>query len=371
MKRLVLLGGGHAHVHVLRALARAPLPDTQVSLVSPFDHTIYSGMVPGCVAGHYALDACRIPLDALARAAGVGCMQTAATAIDAGARVVTLADAGSAEYDMLSIDTGSTFPRNIIPGARLHALAIRPMETFVSQMEEVIASPDVRDVAVIGGGAGGFELAMALQYRLAARDGRDAHVTLICGAAEPLAGYPAATVRRALRALKTQRITVVPGNCRQILGDHVLLEHGTRVACDVAVLAIGSHAPAWLQGSGLALDDKGYVSTGATLQSLSHPEVFAAGDVASRVDAPHAKSGVHAVRAGPPLVRNLRRLAAGLEPVRYRPPQRTLNLLSCGRKSAIATWGGLSLRGDWLWTWKDHIDRAFVARYRRVAATAA
>jgi pyridine nucleotide-disulfide oxidoreductase family protein len=366
MKRLVLLGGGHAHVHVLQALARKPMRDTQVSLVSPFDHAIYSGMVPGWVAGHYALDNCRIPLATLARAAEVDFMQSAATAIDASARVVTLADGRSAAYDMLSIDTGSTFPRNIIPGARLHALAIRPMETFVSQMEEVIASPDVRDIAVIGGGAGGFELAMALQYRLVAVGGRDVHVTLVCGAAEPLAGFPVPVVRQALRALKAQRITVVPDSCKQILNDHVLLVHGTRVACDVAVLAIGSHAPEWLRGSGLTLDDKGYISTGATLQSLSHPEVFAAGDVASRVDAPHPKSGVHAVRAGPPLVRNLRRFAAGLEPLRYQPPQRTLNLLSCGRKNAIASWGGLSLRGDWVWAWKDQIDRAFVARYRRI-----
>jgi pyridine nucleotide-disulfide oxidoreductase family protein len=367
MKRLLLLGGGHAHVHVLQALARKPMRDTQVSLVSPFDHAIYSGMVPGWVAGHYALDDCRIPLDALARAASVGFMQSAATAIDAGARVVTLADGRGVEYDMLSIDTGSTLPRNVIPGARLHALAIRPMETFVSQMEEVIASPEVRDLVVIGGGAGGFELAMALQYRLVASRGQDVRVTLVCGAAEPLEGFPAAAVRLAVRALKAQRITVVPDSCKQILNDHVLLGHGTRVACDVAVLAVGSHAPEWLRGSGLSLDDKGYVSTGATLQSLSHPEVFAAGDVASRADAPHPKSGVHAVRAGPPLARNLRRFAAGVEPTRYQPPRRTLNLLSCGRKNAIATWGSVSLRGDWVWSWKDQIDRAFVARYRRVA----
>jgi NADH dehydrogenase FAD-containing subunit len=136
------------------------------------------------------------------------------------------------------------------------------------------------------------------------------------------------------------------------------------------VLAIGAGTPTWLQGSGLALDEAGFVSTEATLQSTSHPEVFAAGDVATRIDAPHPRSGVYAVRAGPPLALNLRRFVAGgaLEP--YMPPRRTLNLLSCGGHHAIATWGPWSTEGRWVWWWKDRIDRAFVARYTARGARA-
>lgn len=371
MKRLLLLGGGHAHVHVLRALARLPMPDTEVLLVSPFESSIYSGMVPGWVAGHYALDECRIPVAALAGAAKVDFVLASACAVNAADGAVTLSDGRSVEYDMLSIDTGSTLPRNVIPGTRVHALAIRPMEAFVANLEEAISSPALQCLAVIGGGAAGFELAMALQHRLGANGRSDVRITLVCGAAAPLAGFPHATVRRALRAMEMTGITVLPDSCTQILPDHVLLEHGTRVACDLALVAVGGHAPEWLQGSGLALDARGYIETGATLQSLSHAEVFAAGDVASRADAPHPKSGVYAVRAGPALARNLRRFAAGLAVKPYQPPHRTLNLLSCGRKNAIATWGGSSWRGDWVWAWKDHIDRAFVARYRRLAAAAA
>jgi selenide,water dikinase len=113
----------------------------------------------------------------------------------------------------------------------------------------------------------------------------------------------------------------------------------------------------------LALDAQGFIATGPTLQSLSHPEVFAAGDVASRPDAPHPKSGVYAVRAGPPLASNLRRFAGGQPLLSYRPQRRTLNLLASGDGSAIAVWGGWSAQGRWVWRWKDRIDRAFIARY--------
>ena len=97
---------------------------------------------------------------------------------------------------------------------------------------------------------------------------------------------------------------------------------------------------------------------------MSHPEVFAAGDVATRQDAPHPKSGVYAVRAGPPLAANLRALCAGAALQPYTPQKRTLYLLSLGEKRAIASWGRWSAEGRWVWRWKDHIDRGFIAPLR-------
>ena len=122
-------------------------------------------------------------------------------------------------------------------------------------------------------------------------------------------------------------------------------------------------APRWLAGSGLALDSEGYVRTGPTLQSVSHPEVFAVGDVATRDDAPHARSGVYAVRAGPPLALNLRRCAGGAALQPYRPQRRALTLIACGEGSAIASWGAWSAQGRWVGGWKDRIDRGFINRH--------
>ena len=369
MKRLLLLGGGHAHVHVLRAIAREALPGAEVLLVTPFSRLTYSGMVPGLVAGHYRPQDCLIALKPLARAASVRLVEASATHIDAAARKVRLSDGRVAEYDVLSVDTGSVMDRDVIPGAREHGLFVRPIEHFVQLLEGLfdLASQRVLDIVVLGGGAAGVELAMALQYRLDARDDghgdERARIAMVTGGTAPLAGYPRPVMQKALRALQDRRITVLQETCTAIEPGHVLLANGARVACDAPLLAIGSSAPAWLASSGLALDDRGFIVTGPTLQSTSHPEVFAVGDVASRSNVAVPKSGVHAVRAGPPLAHNLRAALAGGSLAPYPPRVRTLNLIACGERRAIASWGDWSAQGRWVWWWKDRIDRAFVRRY--------
>lgn len=378
MKRLVLLGGGHAHVHVLQALAHEPLAGTEVVLVTPFLRQMYSGMVPGLVAGHYTADQCAIPLAPLAQAAGVRLVEGVAVGLDAAARRVPLAGGEALHYDLLSLDTGAVMDRDRLPGAREHGLFVRPIEHFVARLEGLLqgAAQGGPGIAVIGGGAAGVELALGLRHRLAASglanmtEKNSARITLVTGGPVPLAGYTAGVIRRMQRVLAAQGVDVVRDTCTAVEAGALVLGSGARLACQAAVIATGAEAPAWLAGSGLALDERGFVLTGATLQSLSHPEVFAAGDVATRADAPHAKSGVYAVRAGPPLASNLRRFVAGEALQPHQPQQRTLNLISCGEKSAIAAWGGWSAQGRWVWWWKDRIDRSFVARYSAPATAA-
>ncbi len=362
MKHLVLLGGGHAHLQVLKDFAALPVAACRVTLVSPFAQFVYSGMVPGWVAGHYELDDCLIPLARLAASAKATFVSSWATALDAGARTVSLANGESLHYDVLSLDTGPVMDRDAIPGAREHALFVRPMEHFTQLAASLFELAQTRSlsVVVIGGGAAGVELAMSLQYRLSER----ARVSLVTGGTPPLPDHSAAVRERAVRSMKKLGITVLEDSCNEIGASHVRLASGARLVCDAPLMAIGTGAPGWLAGSGLALDEKGFVATGATLQSSSHAQVFAAGDVASRTDAPRPKSGVFAVRAGPPLALNLRRFIGGGELQAYQPQPRALNLLACGGRRAIASYGDWSAQGRWVWWWKDFIDRRFVEGFR-------
>jgi pyridine nucleotide-disulfide oxidoreductase family protein len=362
MKHLLLLGGGHAHVQVLLALASEPLPGVKITLVSPFPRQLYSGMVPGLVAGHYSIDDCAIALPPLAQRAQVEFIEASVTHIDAAARSVTLSNSQLLHYDVASIDTGPLMDRDAIPGAREHGLFVRPIEHFTRMWDALLDLSEQRglSLAVIGAGAAGVELACAMQYRL----GERARVSLVTGGVPPLASYSAKVQRMAREALRRLSVTVLEDSCVRITEQHVHLGSGTRLRCDAPVLAIGICAPPWLAASGLGLDTHGFIATAATLQSTSHPEVFAAGDVASNQALQRPKSGVFAVRAGPALGLNLRRFLAGEALEEHLPKLRSLNLLACGRRSAIVAWGNGAAQGRWAWYWKNWIDRRFVARYR-------
>lgn len=362
MRELVLLGGGHAHVELLRSLAEQPLQDVRVTLVSPHAHALYSGMLPGAIEGRYARADCEIPLHALAQRARAERIEAHARAIDADANRVALDNGRHLRYAVLSLDIGSVINDRGILGAEEHGLPLRPLGQFWKGMAQILERAGRRHIgiAVVGGGAAAVEIALALQHRLAGQ----ANVSLVTGGSLPLPGYSEAVRRKARRALRRRAIRIVEDRCTELTGRQLRLAGGEGLACDAAILATGPSAQAWLADSGLALDPEGYVATGATLQSVSHPNVFAVGDTASRSDLPVPRSGVYAVRAGPPLARNLRAYLAGLAPLAHCPSARSLNLLSCGDGRAIASWGRWSAEGRWAGWLKDRIDRRFVARYR-------
>ena len=359
MKRLVLAGGGHAHLDVLKTLAAGRWPGVEVVLVTPYPRQIYSGMVPGWMAGHYSLEQCAAALVPLARAAGVRFVEAAVSAVDAGRREIRTDRGECLAYDVLSLAVGAGLDVSALAGgARL--LPVRPLESFVAGWSELLASaPSGLRLAVVGGGAGGVELALAARHRLQALGGGS--VTLVAGGGL-LPGHGAAVVRRVEAALARAGVDIVPGFAVGA-SEGLMVGGGRLVAANAVLAATGVRAPAWLATSGLALADDGFVAVGDGQRSVSHGEVFAGGDVATRVDATHGKSGVYAVRAGPVLSDNLRRALAGEALRPYRPQRRTLYLLATGPQRAIVSWGGFAAEGAWAWRWKDWIDRRFMRQY--------
>jgi len=361
LKRLVLVGGGHSHLAVLKALGDTPATG-DVTLLSPHRHTIYSGMVPGLIAGHYRLEDCRVDLGGLAARAGIRVIEDSATRVDAARRVVITASGERLAYDLLSLDVGSVAGE---PAAGLEfALRVRPMETFLSgwdRLRESIEKGEARRVAVVGGGAAGVEVLLAMQHATAGA----AVEFLLFSDARVLSGHGRSVQWRVERILASRRVAVrARRKVVAVFGGGVELERGERAEAQATVWASGASAPSWLSASGLATDPAGFVAVGDTLQSSSHPEIFAAGDCATFVGGRGTRSGVIAVRQGPVLARNLRRALAGAAPERFREPERTLALISCGNRYAVASWDRFALEGAWVWRWKDRIDRRFVERYR-------
>ena len=371
MKRLVLLGGGHAHVKVLADLAERPLAGWDVHLVSPYRRQIYSGMLPGWVAGHYPIGSCAIALDTLAAKAGVAFHETAGLSLDTTANEIACADGTRLPFDLLSIDTGPLPAIDQLPGSAEHGLPVRPIEHFVlawpGLVDRMLGRCRRFDLVILGSGAGGVELALAAQYRAMTDGWSHVHVTLVGSDELPLEGSAGGARRRVARILAQRGLTWL-GERRAVRleASEIEFERGPSLGFDACLVVTGAAAPAWPRAAGLATDERGFIRVGRTLQSVSHPHVFAAGDVAAYVDA-RPKSGVYAVKAGPVLSENLRAVCEGRAPRGWTPQRRALYLISTGGRYAIALWGPWSAGGAWVWAWKDRIDRAFVRRFGTAA----
>jgi selenide,water dikinase len=367
MKRLVLVGGGHAHVEVLRRFGHSPVPDVDITLISPGRNTAYSAMLPGLVAGHYGWRACHIDLEVLSRFAGARFLRDIAVGIDLERKVVRCADSVEVPYDVVSLDVGSAPDARAISQAGRVALPRKPVDRFLSAWDGVVQLAGERDLsmAIIGADVEGIELCLAMQYRLAQRapHGR-ARFTLLAHD-DILTGQSVGVRRRLERILRERNVSVRARSAVAAVGEReLMLEDGDRVAADRAVWIAGQSAPRWLSDSGLRTDAAGFVLTDECLRCLSHADVFAVGDAASMTGYTAPPSGVRAVRQGPALAENLRLVLRDQPPRTVEHHAVALQLIGTGDNHAIASWGALSTEGAWVWRWKDSIDRRFIARYR-------
>ena len=374
LRDIVLVGGGHSHVGVLRDFAMRPMPGVGITLVCTDAHTPYSGMLPGYVAGHYGYDDVHIDLSRLAVFAGARFIRAEVTGIDRVERRLLLRDRPTLRYDLVSINIGSTPQVDKVPGAGAHAVAVKPIFQFnqrwLALLERVRRHPGRTTIAVVGGGAGGVELTLAMQYRLRTvlrdlgRSPDELVFHLFTADAMILATHNRAVQRRFETVLRQRGVQVHRDAAVQQVGQGWLrTQDGQRLPADEIVWVTQAGGAAWLRGTGLALDARGFVRVDDALRSVNDPLVFAAGDVASMDAHRLEKAGVFAVRMARPLARNLRRALAGQPLLPYRPQRRWLALISTGDRYAVASRGALSFAGAWVWRWKDWIDRRFMRRF--------
>jgi NADH dehydrogenase FAD-containing subunit len=273
--------------------------------------------------------------------------------------VVHCADGGEISFDVLSIDAGPVANLDMIPGAKENAIAIRPIESFIESIAEIQREVEARrntHIVFIGAGAGGVELALAMRHTF----GNRADITLI--SAENT--LPGKVGERLARHLQARGVRLLPNEAAaRVAPGAVLLESALVINADIIIVATGTAAATWPREAGLATDARGFIAVNDFLQSTSHPHVFAAGDCAAMINFARPKSGVYAVRAGPPLAENLRRCIRDEQLQSYAPQKRSLYLVSTGDKYAIASWGNIAIEGKWVWRWKDKIDRGFMTKY--------
>ena len=374
IKDVVLVGAGHSHVTVLRMFGMKPIPGVRLTLISREVHTPYSGMLPGLIAGHYGFDDAHIDTGPLARFAGARLYQDEVVDLDLAGRHVICRRRPPVPYDLLSLNIGSTPNTADVPGASEHAIPVKPIDGFLRRFEalqaRVLARKGRAAVALVGAGAGGVELLLAVEHRLrqaVTRAGFDAgglSFVLVSDVADILPSFPAAFRARFHAILAARGSAVVTGApVTAVEAGRLILEGYGPIAAD-EILWTTQAAPArWLAKAELPLDTRGFLRVDATLRVAGRDDVFAAGDTIAFSGRDLPKSGVYAVRAGPALADNIRRALTGRPLRRFRPQRQALYLVSTGARHAVGARNGLVVEGAWVWRWKDWIDRRFMRKY--------
>lgn len=413
-QEIVLVGGGHSHALVLQMWAMAPLPGVRLTLVSDRTHTPYSGMLPGHVAGVYDYDECHIDLRRLCEATGAQFFLDHVTGIEPERQHIICAEHPNLAFDWLSLDIGSTPAAVGVPGAADYAIPAKPVPEFLMAWESLVEAlmaqstpqaafssgrrlPDV-SLGIVGGGAGGVELAISMRSRLQGLLSSTSSapktpplppiIHLFQRGPELLPTHSRANRRKFHQILSDQGIQVHLNATVEAIepfrasaieplehdgGDNaVMVRHSQgQTRCDRLFWVTNASAPAWIGNAGLTTDAQGFVLVSDTLQSVSHPHILAAGDIATMVNHRRPKAGVFAVRQGRPLFENLRALAQGRSPQPFRPQQELLGLIGTGDGRAVASRGRWSAGpSKWLWHWKDAIDRKFMRRFSELPVMA-
>ena len=378
LRDIVLVGGGHSHVGVLKSFGMQPIPGVRLTLICTDTHTPYSGMLPGYVAGHYDYDAVHIDLSRLAVFAGARLYRDEVIGLDRVNRKVLCRNRPPVPFDVLSINIGSTPRLQGVPGAVEHAVAVKPIARFndrwLALLERVQRHPGKTTVAVVGAGAGGVELLLAMQFRLRnvlgalGRNPDELVFHLFTDSAYILPTHNSG-VRRRFDTVLAERQVVVHRKAAviQVMQGRLQTASGEVIDADEIVWVTRAGGAAWLKGTGLALDPDGFIQVADTLQTVTDPAIFAAGDIASMVNYPLEKAGVFAVRQGPPLTDNLRRSVQGAPLKPYHPQRSWLALISTGNQNAVASRGWLGFGGAWVWRWKDWIDQRFMRKFQDLA----
>lgn len=375
IKDLVLIGGGHSHLSVLKYFAMHPLPGLRLTLITRDLHTPYSGMLPGYIAGHYQYDEAHIDLRPLAQFAGARIFHAEVNDIDLKNNKIFCNARPPITYDFASINIGSKPGTLHIPGADKYTLPVKPIDHFLIQWDSLLTTvmntvnKDFH-LAIVGGGAGGIEMALATQFRLynllAQKNKANDFLKfdLYCDSNVILPSHNKRVRKRFMRFLKQRNIKLHSNHrIEQVLQQHLVNTTGQTYPADAVLWVTNATAPAWLAKTGLAVDKNGFIAVNDYLQSSSHSNIFAAGDISAMVNHPREKSGVFAVRQGLPLARNLERAVQNKSLKKFTPQKNFLGLISTGDKYAIASHSDWSLQGVWLWKIKDWIDRRFMDNF--------
>jgi len=372
---LLLVGGGHAMLPTLAQADRWTQDGIKLTLIDPYRHLYYSGMMPEHLGGVYTKDEIRIDLSRLCRSADVRHLPEAVDRVDADAQTVTTDAGRTLSYDVLALDVGGVNPH--LPSTSVATKPIARLQAIEDRIQQVLAQTDASlRMTIVGGGAAGVEIALNVLGRFhAAGRSNDLSLTLLESKQRLLNRFPEGMSAHVTRRLRARGAILRFGaRVATTTADEVVTTDETPFPSDVVVWATGSVGPAFLRTSAMPTDQRGFLCVTPGLHPPGRRRVFAAGDCATVAGYTHLqKVGVHAIKQGPVLQANLDRTLRSLQTTGRPPPADDLKLfrpypvapliLSTGTHDGLWTAGSAWVRHPLLLRLKHYIDRAWIRDY--------
>ena len=353
VRDLVLVGGGHSNIQVLKHFGMRSYPGIRLTLISSYVNSPYSGMTAGLVSGQYQSDSTQINLERLCQFARARYIRGEVAGLELEQQRILLQDRPSIHYDLLSLNVGSASPAIFN-----NAFSIKPIAEFEKNLEVLDqAIKGDQSLTIVGSGAAGLEMSFALKARYQGK----LHINLV--GEELLSGTPPKAAQIILNKLNVEQISFIEGHATDFKDRTLFFRNRPSIETDYVVEATGAASYAWIKDSGLKVDDQGFVKVDRYLKSISHSTIFAVGDVASLEGQERPKSGVFAVREGKTLVHNLLAALRKKQLKPYRAQKNHLALINCCDGTAIAVRGGFVSLGTIWWRYKNIIDKKFVSRF--------
>ena len=359
---LVLVGGGHAQIAVLKSLGINPIKGLQITLITDVLLAPYSGMLPAHLEGLCSFDEMHIDLARLASFAGADLVTSPVTAIDGYKKIISIKDRPPIHYDILSINAGAVPSIDMIDGAEDNAIAVKPIAHFLEKLPAHI--PDKSVINIIGAGVAGIEIAFALHTKFESQD-IDIHIfsrsDTLLAKMPPKAGQIISklALKRGIKIHYGVEIT-------KITSSSLITDKGADYPSGLNLIVTGVKAAPFVASLSDGLNGQGFISVDTTLESPVFEGLFACGDIASIIGHAREKAGVFAVRAGAILVQNIRRAIYNQPLIRWKPQKHYLALIGTGDGKALAVRNGFVHYHQLWFHLKQKIDSDFMNKFNNL-----
>ena len=362
-KQLILIGGGHANVQVLKKLCRNNIKGLHTILISENFEATYSGMTPGFIHEDFSKEEISIDLQRLCFNAGATFIRDKVIKLDTNHRELQLQNLPPVNYDLLSINTGSisnTKKINIENSSK--CFFVKPISSLVKNLSKIdqIVKNKKNKIVIVGGGVASYELAFSLKRRYEI----PLEITILGKKILNEKNLNKKTKNSLKKIAENLSIREYAGEVISISEKYLTLNNGDKIDCDISLVSTGASIETWLLESNLIKDEKGFIKVNNNLLSINEKNVFVTGDACNIENKPKPKSGVMAVRHGEILKENIFFKLTGKSLIKFKPQKNWLYLIGTYKNYALLNYFFLSFHSRWCWKLKVWIDKNFIKKFK-------